>query len=42
MTNFLITWLITALSLYIISRLRFGIEIENGARRSWLRSCWAC
>jgi len=29
MTNLLITWLITALSLYLISRLRFGIEIEN-------------
>lgn len=29
LTNFLITWLITAVSLYIISRLRIGIEIQD-------------
>ncbi|OQA43414.1 MAG: Membrane protein of unknown function [Chloroflexi bacterium ADurb.Bin325] len=27
--NFIVTWLITAVSLYIISRLSFGIEIKD-------------
>ena len=31
MVNFLTTWLITALSLFIISRLRIGIEIRDVA-----------
>jgi putative membrane protein len=29
LVGFLVTWLITALSLYIISRLRLGLEIQD-------------